>query len=334
MDKNEPLRFGVVGYGFGQYLAQTLVDLPGARLAAVADTSRDRLDGPAGQYGFTAYADAAEMMKQEDLQAVVVATSPKYRRAIIAQAVEQGLAVWVEKPWATNRDHARELAALCREARAPVMVGFSFRFHPAMVKLKDLLQGDLGAPRMLAGQSAWQCGAGDDFWLWDPEHGNGFFNENSCHLFDAVCHLMGRPVRLYAEAERYMGRPMEDAASVTLRFEQGGIAALTLGGISSPGVSDYPRIELFAEGGHADLRGRGHIWTDLEWTPAADPVTRHLAADPEQLGTTRYTHAFRHFLACLREGTAPEATVEDGVRMVDLAMAVTESARSRRPVDL
>jgi predicted dehydrogenase len=329
------VRIGVVGYGFGRFHVRTLANMSDAHLVAVADQDRtDELRAAAPQYGFTPYRSAAEMIQREALEALSVCVPPKCRREILAAGVAAGVAMFVEKPWASNAAHARQLADVCRPSRKPVMAGFSFRFHPALVKLRALLDGELGRPRMLNGQYLFGWLPPADHWLWDPGNGNGFLNENSCHLFDAVCGLMGRPVRVFAEGGNFCGRPAEEAASITLRFENGSLAALTCGGIGVGAFSEYPRIELITEHGQAQLTGRSHVWEELRWARRDDGEVRCLSAPPEQLGATRYTHAFELFFHCIREGSAPPATIDEAVLSVDVAMAVIASARSGRPVDL
>ncbi|MEM8737059.1 MAG: Gfo/Idh/MocA family oxidoreductase [Planctomycetota bacterium] len=329
-----PLRFGVVGYGFGQFHVRTLAAMPDVNLAAVADRRSDSLPAAAAEYGFTPYRDALEMIAKENLDAVVIAIPPKPRRELLTAAVEQNLALFVEKPWASHAAHARELADICRRSAAPVMAGFSFRYHPALVKLKSLLAGDLGPPRMLQGQYVFGWLPPRDGWAWDPTNGNGFINENSCHLFDAVCHLMGRPTRVSAEGGRFTGKPMEDAVTVTLRFQNDTIAALTCGGIGHDAFTDYPRIELFAEHGQAQLTGEQHAWRSLKWATHQHPTPQHLDAPPTLDQQTAYTPALEHFVRCIREGATPSATLRDAILSVDLAMAVAESARSGQPVAL
>ncbi len=333
-DSSDSIRFAVVGHEFGRYHVRTLSQMPGVRLVAVADRRSDDLDSAAEQYSFTAYRDAAEMLQTEALDAVVIATSPKPRLPLIELAVKKNLALFVEKPWASDLNSARHLADLSATSAAPVMVGFSFRFHPALAKLRTLINGELGVPRMLSGQYVFAGLPPTDSWIWDADNGNGFINENSCHLFDAVCHLMGTPIRVHAEAARFSGGPMDDAAVITLRFAEGGLAALTCGAIGTNACDRYPHLDLFAERGKAELIGRHHVWQKLRWATHQDDVVREFAAPPEQLGSTRYTHALKHFVSCIRQNATPTATPADGVRSVAIAMAVAESSRVGQAVDL
>ncbi len=327
----ERIRIGVVGLGFGRHHVRTLANMEEAHLVAAAD---DRVGGPdppeafAAAHGAAFYAGGLRMMERERLDAVSLCVSPRHREPLLAEAVRRGLAVIVEKPWAADLAQARRLAALCKASTAPVMTAFSFRFHPALVRLRELLGGELGAPWALAGQYVfdWRPPAGH--WLWDPANGGGFFNENSCHLFDAVCALLGRPETVMAETGTFAGSPSADTAVLSLRFAGGAVAALTVGCLGAAPFLDFPRIEVFTVHGQARLSGRHHIWESLAWARRDATEQRSFTAPPESLGTTRYTHAFRHFFDCIRSGRAPEATPADGVTAVAIAEAIRESAAS------
>ena len=72
------------------------------------------------------------------------------------------------------------------------------------------------------------------------------------------------------------------------------------------------------------------MWTGLEWAERGGEP-RRLVHEPETLGRTRYSAAFDHFLAALRDGEAFEATPEHGARAVAVADAIYRSIRSGAP---
>jgi predicted dehydrogenase len=333
----DQVKVAVIGLGFGQFHVRTLAHVDDARLVAIADKVGNvpgGLDTYAARYGAKGYTDSTAMFEQEDLDAVVIATSPKYRAEIIEQAASRGVAMFIEKPWATNLAHARELAERCQKHNATVMVGFSFRFHPAIVKLRELMDGELGSARMLNGEYVFDFLPPADGWLWDPENGNGLFNENSCHLFDAVCYLMGRPISVMAEAVNFAGRPSEEAAAIAIKFEGGAIAGLTVGGYGANAFWDYPRIDITTENGQARLKGQHHMWESLSWALRDADIVQSMTQPPEILGTTRYTHAMTYFLNCVKNGEPPSGTIDDGVVAVAIAEAVYESARTGKKIEL
>lgn len=328
-----PLRLGVVGLGFGEHHVRTIANLENAVVVAVADTERDRVDRVSALYGAKGYSDGVEMINTGNLDGVSICVSPRFREPLLAAAAEKGVPMFVEKPWATNTDQGNSLAKICREKNASVLMGFSFRFHPVVQKLISLLNGELGQGWLANGEYVFEFLPPETAWLWDPANGAGIFNENSCHLFDVVCAVMGRPESVFAHGGSYVGRPSEEAASVSLLFEGGATAAVTIGGLGAGCFRDYPRLDVCTQNGRAELTGSHHTWQKIEWGLRGDTEVKTLTAPPEELGSTRYTHAFTHFLDVIG-GTEPRATIEDGIVSVKIAEAVYSSIRSRKPVSL
>ena len=333
----DQLQIGVIGLGFGQFLVRTLAHLDEARLVAVADRADNLpggIDAYAARYGAKAYRESSEMLQSEDLDAVIIATSPRYRPDIVRDVARRGLPMFVEKPWASNLEQAHALAEICQQYRAQVMIGFSFRFLPAITRLRELMDNELGVGWMLNGEYCFDWLPPSDHWLWQPDNGNGFLNENSGHLFDAVCYLMGKPVSVMAESVNFRGSPSAEGAAITLRFENGSAASLTVGGFGAGAIRAYPRINIFTAGGQAHLQGQGHIWDSLTWATRDSTSTHTYSEAPEALGNTRYRYAIQHFIECVREGKPPAAGIKDGIQAVALAEAVYKSARTGLKVDI
>jgi predicted dehydrogenase len=331
-----PIRLGLVGLGFGRYLARAILALPGVSLVAVAD----RRASPAllGELALPTstrfYTDALALLAQEELDGLVIATSPGARGPLLEACAARGLPLFVEKPWAGNPAQARRFATTCAPIADRVMLGFSFRFHPAVRRLRELLDTELGEVWMANGEYAFDWNLGPDGWLWDPESGGGVFNENSCHLLDVLCHLAGRPLSVQATVHNPRGRPAPELGAITLSFAGGAIAALTLGAHAAGAMDDFPRLDLVTSRGRAALRGRGHIWTGLTWALRGESEARSLSATPEYLGETRYSEALRRFVSCIRERTTPPATLADGLLAVDLAAAIAASAGTGRRIEI
>ena len=330
------LRFGVIGLNFGREIVRTLANMEAVQIVALAHRHDQGLpgglEGFAAKYGAKAYRDGLEMLQKEALDAVCVCTMPGRREMILQYAVEHRIGLFVEKPWASNLEQARQFVEICRAAQAPVMTAFSFRYHPALAKLRELISGALGAPLLINSEYLFDWRPGES--VWGARGGNGFINENSCHLFDALMSVAGDPLTVAAEAINPFAMPAEHAAAMTMRFREGSIAAITLGGIGAGGFHCTPRMDVVTANGQARLAGRDHIWEVLEWTFRGDEDVHRLTRCPEQLGHTRYTDGLRHFIDCIRGGTAPQTGPLEGLKSVALAMAVVESARSGRKTEI
>ena len=83
-----------------------------------------------------------------------------------------------------------------------ILVGMLFtRMAPPIIALKELLDdGPIGRPFVVNAEIVMgeMPAKTPEHWIWDPDNGNGAINENTCHVFDAICFLLGDPVSLHA----------------------------------------------------------------------------------------------------------------------------------------
>ncbi|WP_226782388.1 Gfo/Idh/MocA family protein [Oceaniglobus trochenteri] len=323
------MRIGIAGQGFGLNLLHTVLNRADCEVAGVSDHLSERL-AFARSRGIPTWTDDAAMIREAGLDAVVLSSAPHVRGAGLEAAMAAGIPVFMEKPIAGTAQQAREIVKVTKGH--PVFLAFSFRFHAPVQRLLAELPG-LGAPRILNGEYLFDW-LPDAEWLWNPEKGGGFFTENSCHLFDVVRAVMGRPARVYAAGYDDGARPSATGAAVTLGYASGAVAALTLGGIRGAGApDDFPRLDLACATGRAQLQGHQHMWTGLNWARRGEDQKR-LAYWPETLGRTRYSDAFDHFFAQIAAKEPFAATPQHGLEAVELAEAVYASIRTGQPVDL
>ncbi|TPQ20071.1 Gfo/Idh/MocA family protein [Streptomyces sporangiiformans] len=323
-----PLRFGVVGLGFGRCHAQEIARMDGADLVAVADLDPESqgldLDAFGGELGARAYRDGLGMIAEEELDAVVLAVPPRGREKLIREVAQAGLALFLEKPFATDDAHAEALAQLCAEYPAtPVMLDFCLRHLPAVVRLRELLDGPLGRP-LVANADLVLPRDDSPAWVWDPANGNGIVNENTCHTFDTLGFLLGEPVSVHAEGGAYRSGSLEDGIAVTIRYEGGGTAVVTGGNLGVEALRTPARLSVCTERGQAVLTGGDHMVNALTWATAEH--TEAVRENWELPSRGRISAAaLRHFVDCVGAGTPPAPGVPEGVRAVRLAMAVRES---------
>ncbi|MEB3200024.1 MAG: Gfo/Idh/MocA family oxidoreductase [Synechococcaceae cyanobacterium] len=127
------LRVGLAGVGrFGQLHAGVLADLPGVELAALADPDPVCLARIAERHGVaTRYGDALELIGDDSLDAVVLAT-PDDQHALQARtALARGRHLFVEKPLAATWQEARELQRLAAQAGVILQTGLILRYEPS-----------------------------------------------------------------------------------------------------------------------------------------------------------------------------------------------------------
>jgi myo-inositol 2-dehydrogenase / D-chiro-inositol 1-dehydrogenase len=147
----EQLRIGVVGAGvMGSDHARTIArSIAGGRLTAVADVDRARAEALAAELGAAlATADAAELIASVEVDAVLVASHDSTHAALVLACIAAGKPVLCEKPLTLDLGECAAIIAAERAAgRRLVSVGFSRRFDPALVELKERLEaGQIGRP--------------------------------------------------------------------------------------------------------------------------------------------------------------------------------------------
>jgi UDP-2-acetamido-3-amino-2,3-dideoxy-glucuronate N-acetyltransferase len=135
----------VVGCGYwGKNLVRNFYDL--GVLAVVCDYDEQRLAALRSQYGgIKTTASFEEVLRNPAIQSVVVATPAPLHARMVREAILAGKDVLVEKPLALSESEGEEIVSLAQQRERVLMVGHLLWYHPAVLKLKALIeQGDLG----------------------------------------------------------------------------------------------------------------------------------------------------------------------------------------------
>jgi predicted dehydrogenase len=139
-----PTRIALLGFGYwGPNYARALSELPGVQVVVICDGNADRLAQARQRYpAIATCADAGEMLKRADVDAVVVATPASTHRPLVEQALRAGRHVLVEKPMALDVAGCDALCALARSAGKVLMVGYTFLYNAGVRKMKECMTGD------------------------------------------------------------------------------------------------------------------------------------------------------------------------------------------------
>ncbi len=138
-----PVRVGVAGLGYwGPNLARNFAALPGCELRWVCDPSEPARARVAPQFpGARATAELEDLLADPDLDAVVLATPVPTHAELAVRVVGAGKHCFVEKPLATTAADAQRAVDAAERAGRVLMVGHLLEYHPAVDRLKALLDG-------------------------------------------------------------------------------------------------------------------------------------------------------------------------------------------------
>jgi predicted dehydrogenase len=286
--------------------------------------------------GYSVETDLQDALKKHKPAAVIVSNPTAFHLDVAIPAAETGCAILLEKPISHSMERLYQLENAVKKSGSKILVAFQFRFHPGMVRAKQLIKaGEIG--RILSAHVHF----GEYLPAWHPweDYRNGYAARaelgggvvlTQCHSLDYLPWLVGKVTSVWGFTGKLSDLEVnvEDTAKIGLRFEGGTLGSLHL---------DYnrqPPVHTF------DIAGtKGTIKWDL--TDGATRIYRPerkdwemypLAAEWER--NVMFMEQMKHFLAIVRDEAKPSCTLEDGIRVQRLVEAVLESQRSGRVIDL
>ncbi|MEK9665386.1 MAG: Gfo/Idh/MocA family oxidoreductase, partial [Candidatus Nanopelagicales bacterium] len=178
-------RYALIGTGFfAQNHLHAWAEMPEVELVAVCDVDEERLAAAAAQFGGTPYADAGELLQNEDVDFIDIATTPPTHRMMVELAAEHGVAALCQKPLAWEMADARAMVDAMKAKNLPFMVHENFRFQYPMRRIKALLDsGAIGRPFFgrMSFRTDFDCYSNQP-WLVDSER--MIIVDVAVHLFD------------------------------------------------------------------------------------------------------------------------------------------------------
>jgi predicted dehydrogenase len=294
----------------------------GGFIPAYASRDRARADAFCREFGGRAsYADYASAINDPDVDAVVVAVPPRFHLDLTLQALEAGKHVLVEKPALLSQaDYERVIAARDRAGRV-VLVGENDHYKPLAVHLRRLLAGDAIGELVFAHFTTIAKrlkSAGD--WRNDPEMagGDAFFEEGihwlhiASSLGPRIESIQGFRPKLSADRDDpHDRRPKSMLAA--FRYDTGAVGALYYSR-EVPSLFRGLRLsKLFGRKGVISFESNGAV---IVVRGAGLPRV----IVPGLRDIRGYQAMYRDFAAAVREGRAPEMSLEralDDHRLMD-----------------
>ena len=329
------IRVGLIGAGrMGKVFAHTLAfTVSEVDLVAVADIDPKTSQEVAARYGIRDhYTDYQELLKREDIDAVVVVTPTATHAEVIKAAAAAGKHIFSEKPLAQSLAMCDAAIAAVSSAGVKLQLGFMRRFDPAYVMAKKkIAEGVIGTPVMFRSTSRDPKRTSLDFAR--RENSGGLIMDMGVHDFDLARWLMGSEVvRVHTEGGCLVYPELNDVgdidnAMINLKFANNTIGNID---VSRNAVYGYDiRTEVLgSEGGL--LIGKLQQTSTLVMTRQGvihDTVPYFM----ERFGEA-YTAEIRDFVASIIENRPPSVTGQDARQATAIGIAATLSLDEERPV--
>ncbi|MCK2035249.1 Gfo/Idh/MocA family oxidoreductase [Microbacterium sp. SSW1-49] len=339
----EPLRIAIVGAGvIGAVHARLVAALGDAgTLAAIVDVDEARGRALADEHGVNFHASAVEAYRAESIDLAAVCLPSAFHADAVIDALDAGVDVIVEKPIDVTLESADRVRAAERSSGRTVSVISQRRFQPVASFLhRSIEEGALGRvtsgvvesaffrPQEYYDSGDWRGTAAID--------GGGALMNQGIHALDLLLWMLGTPVSVTAKTGRlaHEGIEVEDVAGATIEFESGAIGLLLASTAAYPGLP--VRLAVHGSEGTAVMENDGLAFFASATAPQpdADALVEHDV--PEGWSDVDMAHRRQYLdvIQAIRAGRRPAITTDDGRRALQVVLAVYESARTGRPVDL
>lgn len=300
--------------------------------------------------GYAVETDIHGALKKHKPDAVIVANPTSMHMDIAIPAAEAGCAVLLEKPISESMERLGQLEAAVARTGSKVLVAFQFRFHPGLVRAKQLLSGgEIG--RIISAHVQF----GEYLPAWHPweDYRNGYAARadmgggvvlTQCHSLDYLPWLVGKVESAWGLTAKLsdLEVDVEDTAKIGLRFEGGALGSIHLDFNQQPPEHNFTIIGTkgtlkwnLADGAARIYRASAEslelssgmgIKAGGEWEtyPIAESWERNVM----------FLQQMKHFVSVVRGEAEPSCTLEDGIRVMKLINAVHESQRTGMLIDI
>lgn len=225
MDPGRVIRWGVIGVGdvVERKSGRAFQTVPGSALVAVMRRDPERAADFARRFDVPRwYVDADELLADEHVDAVYVATPPDSHLEYAVRAAAAGKPVYVEKPMARTAAECEQMIAACDRAGVPLFVAYYRRAMPRFAAAVDLVRsGRIGTVRsvVVRHQRPADDPSGPLPWRLDPQlSGGGHFVDTASHTLDWLDFLLGPATDVSGAATGPEGPAAETRVVARLRF--------------------------------------------------------------------------------------------------------------------
>ncbi len=274
--------------------------VPNSKLHAVMRRDAAKAEDYAKRHGVPVwYNDANDLINDPEVNAIYIATPPKYHEAYAKAALEKGKHVYIEKPVTLNVAELDRLIELEKISAAKIVVAHYRRALPMFKRVKELVEQNILGRIQLIQLEMFQphetnlIASSESFWRVDPSiSGGGLFYDLAPHQLDIMVHVFGNPVMMSGTARNH-GRhyTAEDAVAGIMGLPNG-IMFQGSWHFNMPGAVKSDRCKIIGEKGFIEFPFFGNqITIHLDGTQSLE-IFEH----PQHIQQPMIQQVVEHFL--------------------------------------
>ncbi|HVM40058.1 MAG TPA: Gfo/Idh/MocA family oxidoreductase [Acidimicrobiia bacterium] len=290
-------------------------------IVAVAARDRSRAERFAAKHGIprvlTAYDD---LVADPDVDAVYIPLPNGLHAEWTLKAIEAGKHVLCEKPFTSNADQAREVAAAAKASDRVVMEAFHYRFHPLARRMRDIVEsGELGEVRHIETAFCIPLPIPGDI-RYRLDLAGGATMDVGCYAVNLLRYLAGSEPEVVDARAALLRAGIDRAMTARFRFADGRTGAMSCSLLSRRVARASARVV----GDRGEMRvfnpfGPQYLHRLRVRTPEGSRTER-LTRQPT------YLFQLQAFAAAVLAGADFECTVDDAVANMEIVDAVYQAA--------
>ncbi len=332
----EKTKVAVIGLGGIAQLVHLpiLSKLVNVQISAVVDRNKNQLNSVGDIFKIEKrYTDHKEMLDNEELDAVIIATPTNTHLDIALDCLRSNKHILIEKPIARSVSEAKQINAASKKYKKQVMVGMNLRYRPDAMLMKSLVNsGELGDIFYI------RCGwlrkqSSEQKWFINKsQSGGGVIIDLGILILDLALWILNDKKMKSVSVQKFNHntKDVEDSAIGLVRFDDDRVISFEV----SWGLhSEWDKFHLAAFG----TEGTAHLnplraYKRMESSHIDYTVTNQ--ANQTNLFKKSYENELKHFIGVVRENNPVISTGDDAVSLMILLEALYKSAKLRREVNL
>ncbi|HWX09381.1 MAG TPA: Gfo/Idh/MocA family oxidoreductase [Gaiellaceae bacterium] len=331
------MRLAVVGLGYwGPNLVRVLNELPEADLKVICDLDRGALEKAAVRYpGLRATDRYEDILEDDEIDAVVVATPVSTHEEIVAAAVAADKHVFVEKSLTESSLTARRLIDEAARRNVVLMPGHTFLYSPPVLMIGDLIHtGQLGDIYFVTSSRV-------NLGMHQPDVSVTW--DLGPHDFSILCYWLGElPTSVVAVSRGCIVPTLPDVAFISLGFPSGTIAHVELSWLAPSklrrtAVVGSEKMVVYDDTSNEPVRVFDSGATPPSPQTFGEFKMSYRSGDvvsPRIDAAEPLVHEMLDFCEAIRTGTEPRSSSTIGLEVIQICEAVDASLETGGPVQI
>ena len=327
------IRFAQFGAGFiGKIHGANIAKHPRSELTYIYDVYPAAAEELAAKLG-AKVASSPEEIWDSDVDAVLIASSTNTHADLLSSAIQAGKPIYCEKPIDLDINRVKAVAQQAQRTKLPILVGFSRRFDPNHLGIRESLQkGELGKLEMMHITAR------------DPKPpalayikvSGGQYRDQTIHFFDILRWLANEdPVEVYAAGASLVDPAIGEAGDVDtsmliLKLPSGALCHIDCSRRTNYGYDE--RVELFGSRGMAVSRRKPR--REVSFYRGESIISDGMYPGWFERMEPTFYQALDAFIRKVEGEETEYPTLMDGLKAQMIAEAALESLRTNLPVKI